>query len=57
VASLLMFIVLYIILFILFITLLNNKIQHGPDPLDEDTPVSSLPDTFREIFRRPSRTA
>ena len=56
-ASIVMFIILYVILFILFIYLLNNKIQHGPDPLEEDEPLSSLPDTFREIFRRPSRTA
>lgn len=56
-ASIIMFITLYTILFILFIYLLNNKIQHGPDPLVEEVPVSSLPDTFREIFRRPSRTS
>ena len=56
-ASIFMFMVLYALLFVLFIYLLNNKIQHGPDPLDEEQPVSSLPDTFREIFRRPSRTS
>lgn len=56
-ASIIMFIALYAILFILFIYLLNNKIQHGPDPLVEEVPISSLPDTFREIFRRPSRTS
>ncbi len=56
-ASVVMFIAIYAILFVLFIYLLNNKIQHGPDPLDEDQPVSSLPDTYREIFRRPSRTS
>lgn len=56
-ASIVMFIVLYAFLFVLFIYLLNSKIQHGPDPLEEDEPLSSLPDTFREIFRRPSRTA
>jgi len=49
-----MFVVLYAILFVLFIFLLNEKIQHGPDPLEkmEERPVSSLPDTFREVFRR-----
>ena len=52
VASILMFIFLYIILFALFIFLLNAKIQHGPDPLVEDKPVTALPDTFREIFGR-----
>ena len=50
--SILMFIFLYIILLALFIFLLNNKIQHGPDPLVEDKPISALPDTFREIFGR-----
>jgi len=52
--SLVMFIALYILLFILFIYLLNGKIQEGPEPLDEveSVPVQSLPDTFREIFRR-----
>ena len=52
VASIVMFIFLYIILFALFIFLLNAKIQHGPDPLVEDKPVTALPDTFREIFGR-----
>lgn len=53
--SVIMFVVLYIILGILFIYLLNEKIQHGPEPLEavEAVPVSSLPDTFREIFREP----
>jgi len=56
-ASNLMFLVLYILLFILFIYLLNGKIQHGPDPLDKDeeVPVTSLPDTFKDIFRRRAR--
>jgi cytochrome d ubiquinol oxidase subunit I len=53
VASMTMFIILYIALLTLFIYLLNGKIQHGPDPLVEDKPISALPDTFREIFGRP----
>ncbi len=48
-----MFVALYTILFVLFIYLLNEKIQHGPDPLEEETPVSSLPDTLPDTFRRP----
>ena len=46
--------VLYTILFIVFIVLLNRKIQDGPEKLAdvETVPVSSLPDTFREVFRR-----
>lgn len=52
-----MFVVLYAILFVLFIFLLNEKIQHGPDPLEsmEERPVNALPDTFREVFRRQAR--
>jgi cytochrome d ubiquinol oxidase subunit I len=52
--SMIMFVALYLLLFVLFIFLLNNKIQHGLEPLDEVeiAPVSSLPDTFRDIFRR-----
>ncbi len=56
-SSVTMFVLLYIILFILFLYLLNEKIQHGPEPLEdvEAVPVSSLPDTFREIFREQPR--
>jgi cytochrome d ubiquinol oxidase subunit I len=52
--SLTMFIVLYSLLFIVFLYLLNGKIQQGPEQLKdvESVPVSSLPDTFRQIFRR-----
>jgi cytochrome d ubiquinol oxidase subunit I len=52
--SMVMFLVLYSLLFIVFIYLLNGKIQEGPEQLAdvESVPVSSLPDTFREIFRR-----
>lgn len=53
--SVAMFVALYGLLFFLFIYLLNEKIQHGPDPLEavEVAHVSSLPDSFREVFRRP----
>jgi cytochrome d ubiquinol oxidase subunit I len=52
--SLAMFAVLYALLFVLFLYLLNGKIQQGPEQLAdiEAAPVSSLPDSFREIFRR-----
>lgn len=51
------FILLYALLFVLFIYLLNEKIQHGPAPLSEmeEVPVHSLPDSFREIFSREPR--
>ncbi len=53
-ASLAMFVVLYTLLLVLFLFLLNARIQKGPESLEEaeTVPVSSLPDTFREIFRR-----
>ncbi len=53
--SVLMFVGLYVLLFILFIYLLNGKIQKGPEPLEEDVPVTSLPDTFKDVFRRRAR--
>jgi hypothetical protein len=42
-------------LFVLFIYLLNEKIQHGPESLDDEVPVTALPDTFKDIFRRRAR--
>jgi cytochrome d ubiquinol oxidase subunit I len=54
-ASVSMFVLLYILLFVLFIYLLNEKIQHGPDSLDQEVQVTELPDTFREVFRRRGR--
>lgn len=53
--SLLMFIALYALLFVLFLYLLNEKIQHGPEPLEDEMAVTSLPDTFKDIFRRRAR--
>jgi cytochrome d ubiquinol oxidase subunit I len=57
--SLGMFIVLYSILLVLFLYLLNAKIQKGPEPLEEveTVAVSDLPDTLRHVFtRRPRRS-
>jgi cytochrome d ubiquinol oxidase subunit I len=56
-ASVLMFVVLYTLLFGVFLVLLNEKIQHGPEPLETDLPAEPLPDTFREVFRRRSRAS
>ena len=57
VLSLGMFVVLYALLLALFLYLLNKKIQLGPEPLEEveEVEVSSLPDTFRDVFRRRDR--
>jgi cytochrome d ubiquinol oxidase subunit I len=55
--SVVMFVVLYGILFALFIYLLNEKIQHGPDASEDfdQAQMTSLPDTFRDIFSRRAR--
>src|SRR6187431_337132 len=57
--SLIMFVVLYSLLLVLFLYLLNRKIQEGPDELEqvETVPLSSLPDTFRDVFSRSRRAA
>jgi cytochrome d ubiquinol oxidase subunit I len=54
IASLGIFVVLYAFLLALFVFLLNAKIHRGPSPLEEleSEPVESLPDSFRDIFRR-----
>jgi len=46
------FVLIYALLLVLFLFLLNAKIQHGPAPLEEveSTPVEALPDTLRGIF-------
>jgi len=41
--SIVMFGVLYVLLFILWIVVLNQEIQHGPDPLPDDEPGRSTP--------------
>ncbi len=52
--SLAMFVLLYTMLLVLFLYLLNIKIQRGPEELAdiETAPVTSLPDSLREVFRR-----
>lgn len=57
--SLGMFIGLYTVLFILFLYLMNRKIQAGPEPLEavETIAVTDLPNTFRDVFRKRPREA
>jgi cytochrome d ubiquinol oxidase subunit I len=57
--SLGMFLVLYGLLLVLFLFLLNRRIQEGPEELEqvETADVGSLPDTFRDIFSRRPRAA
>jgi hypothetical protein len=51
-ASIMMFVLLYALLFALFLILLNKRIQQGPEALDQGEHPTSLPDTFREVFRQ-----
>jgi cytochrome d ubiquinol oxidase subunit I len=51
--SLVVFIVLYLILLFVFLFLLNARIHRGIEPLEEPVSKESLPDSFREVFRRP----
>jgi cytochrome d ubiquinol oxidase subunit I len=51
-ASLVMFILLYALLFVLFIFLLDRIIRGGPDAAEEEGSTVALPDTFREVFRK-----
>jgi cytochrome bd ubiquinol oxidase subunit I len=51
-ASLTMFILLYALLFVLFIFLLDRIIRGGPEAAEELSSTETLPDTFREIFRK-----
>ncbi len=52
-----MFVVLYVVVFAVFLTLLNRKIKEGPPPPPEEEATQSLPDSFGEIFRRRSRVS
>jgi cytochrome d ubiquinol oxidase subunit I len=51
-SSLAMFVSLYLLLFVLFIFLLDRTIKEGPEPSEEKYVPTDLPDTFREVFRR-----
>ena len=52
-----MFVLLYYPASGALLYLLNEKIQHGPEPLEavQEVPIDELPDTFREIFRSSAR--
>jgi cytochrome d ubiquinol oxidase subunit I len=55
--SIIMFVVLYILVFVVFIRLLDRKIKEGPPPPVSEEETSSLPDSFGEIFRKRSRVS
>ncbi|MCO6450227.1 MAG: cytochrome ubiquinol oxidase subunit I [Caldilineales bacterium] len=51
--SLIMFSIIYLLLLAVFIFLLNDKIQHGPDAIDAQRPIAGLPDSIGDLFGRP----
>jgi cytochrome d ubiquinol oxidase subunit I len=55
--SLGMFVVLYAVVLVVFLSLLNRKIKEGPPEPTEEGHTESLPDSFGEIFRRRSRVS
>jgi len=55
-SSLITFALLYLLLLALFLFLLDRMIRQGPEPAESE-PSTSLPDTFREVFRRQSRAS
>lgn len=55
--SIAMFVVLYIIVFVVFLRLLDRRIKEGPPPPPDEEETASLPDSFGEIFRRRSRVS
>lgn len=54
--SIIMFVVLYAVVFVVFIRLLDRHIKVGPPPPGDEEETASLPDSFGEIFSRRSRT-
>jgi cytochrome d ubiquinol oxidase subunit I len=51
--SLILFILIYAMLFLLFIYLLNEKIKHGPEPTDDSSSVYAMQ---KGIFNRENRS-
>ena len=51
------FVVLYAIVLVVFLLLLNKRIQEGPAELPDEQAHESLPDSFGEIFGRRPRAA
>ena len=52
VLSLLMFTLIYGLLFVVFIFLLNDKIQHGPDPVETRGALASLPGRLIDVLQQ-----
>ncbi len=50
-----LFFFLYLMLFAVFVYVLNSKIQHGPDPAETSAPIVPLTQRIREILRKSKR--
>jgi cytochrome d ubiquinol oxidase subunit I len=55
--SLIGFVILYAVVFVVFLWLLDRKIKDGPPDEPDEDETAGLPDTFGEIFRNRSRTS
>ncbi|MHB0971333.1 MAG: cytochrome ubiquinol oxidase subunit I [Thermoanaerobaculia bacterium] len=55
--SIIMFGLIYVLLFIIWIVVLNHKIQHGPDPIGDEPEGTSTADYMEAASRRPSHDA
>jgi cytochrome d ubiquinol oxidase subunit I len=55
--SLIGFVVVYSVLFVVFLWLLDRKIKEGLPPEPDDDETASLPDSFGEIFARRPRAS
>ncbi|MEO8210757.1 MAG: cytochrome ubiquinol oxidase subunit I, partial [bacterium] len=51
-----MFFILYSMLFAVFIYVLNNKIQHGPEPAEIHEPLVKLPQRIRDFLNSKRKT-
>ncbi len=48
-----LFVMIYLLLFAVFVYVLNDQIQHGPEPVEEQGPLVQLPERLREILEQP----
>jgi cytochrome d ubiquinol oxidase subunit I len=55
--SIILFTVIYLGLFVVFIYLLNDKIQHGPDPIEDRSALLGLPTRLVDVLRQPRTEA
>jgi cytochrome d ubiquinol oxidase subunit I len=55
--SIVLFTVIYLGLFVVFVYLLNDKIQHGPDPIEDRGALLGLPTRLVDVLRQPRTEA